>query len=209
MTVTKHASGPAIIVLCVALAACSSPPDQPSANDTAVNERVVETPAVETNTEAPTKSILRPEVVEPAPEATPLQPVDRIIAFDEGGDTLTDAARRALDELATNPLVQAGGALTVRGHSDTRGSDRVNLRSSRKRAEAVRDYLVAKGIAPDRLTVIALGETTPLVPNAHPDGSDDPEARKKNRRVEVHVALPAAPPPAEDAPVDNGVAPAT
>jgi OOP family OmpA-OmpF porin len=57
----------------------------------------------------------------------------------------------------------------------------------------VRDYLVEKGIAADRITVVALGETTPLVPNARPDGSDDPEARARNRRVEVAVDLPPGP----------------
>ena len=65
--------------------------------------------------------------------------------------------------------------------------------SDASRAEAVRDYLVEKGIAADRITVVALGETTPLVPNARPDGSDDPEARARNRRVEVAVDLPPKP----------------
>lgn len=207
MIAIKQRTGAAIAATCAALAACSPASERHGGNDDAVvNTRVVEPAAVETTAGAPTKSILRPEVVEPTPEPTPVQPIDRVIPMD--GPVLSDAARQALDELMTNPLVQAGGALTLRGHSDTRGNDRSNLLASRKRAETVRDYLVSKGIAPDRLTVIALGETTPLVPNAQPDGSDDPEARKKNRRVEVHVALPAAPVPADDTAGGNVAAPA-
>jgi OOP family OmpA-OmpF porin len=58
---------------------------------------------------------------------------------------------------------------------------------SRKRAEAVRDYLAGKGIARTAMTVIARGETRPIAPNARPDGSDDSAGRARNRRVEIFV----------------------
>src|SRR3546814_20124245 len=86
-----------------------------------------------------------------------------------------------------------GGAITVRGHSDSRGSDSDNLRVSEARAKAVADYLVTKGIAADRMTVLGVGETRPIAPNAHLDGSADEQGRAKNRRVDVEAAPEPAP----------------
>lgn len=136
------------------------------------------------------KSIIRPEA-EPSPEPTqpPLEPIERDVQFPEGA-TLDSAATAALDALLAEPALQAGGPITLRGHSDSKGDDAKNLRTSRRRAEAVRDYLVGKGVAADRITVIALGEARPIAPNAKPDGSDDEAGRARNRRVGVAVALP-------------------
>ncbi len=193
----------ALVALCVAVAACTAPtrqPEQPADNDTAVANVPAAAPEeADINADgASTRSILRPEVSAPTPEPPALEPVDATIAFDRSGLTLTDASRELLDELVDRPAVKAGGPIVLRGHSDTRGSDRANLATSRKRAEIVATYLKQKGIAADRMTIIALGETTPIVPNARPDGSDDPAAREKNRRVEIHVDLPAAATPADD-----------
>ncbi|MFD2430354.1 OmpA family protein [Sphingobium scionense] len=55
--------------------------------------------------------------------------------------------------------IKTGGAITLRGHSDSKGNDGDNRVASRVRAEAVEAYLVEKGIAKDRITLIALGET--------------------------------------------------
>lgn len=189
----------AVLMAAVGLAACSPGPDgnrsEPVvANDTIGNDSVGN---VAENAAAAPKSILRPEVVEPEPAAPALEPVAATVAFGASGLALDDAGRAALDTVLASPTTVAGGAITLRGHSDSPGNDRANLLASRRRAEAVRDYLVEKGIAGDRITVVALGETTPIVPNARPDGSDDPEARAKNRRVEVVVDLP--PKPAEPA----------
>ncbi|UYY78176.1 OmpA family protein [Sphingomonas sp. R1] len=156
--------------------------------------------------EAP-KSILRPEVVPDEPEKPELKPLDVVVPFGGSGLKLDDAGRKLLDEMLRNATLAAGGPITIGGHSDTRGKDRDNLVSSRKRAEAVRDYLLSKGVPAERMTLIAFGETRALVPNSKPDGSDDPEARAKNRRVEVQVALPQ-PAQAETAPAApaNGTA---
>ena len=97
-----------------------------------------------------------------------------------------------IDTLLSDPVVALGGPITIWGHSDSQGSDAANLSASRRRAEAVRDYLVQKGVAADRITVIAMGEARPIAPNRKLDGSDDPEGRDKNRRVEIKVDLPKA-----------------
>ena len=141
-------------------------------------------------------SIIRPEVAEevaPLPPPPPPEPLHEVIAFGDSGTALDDLAKAAIDGLLANPRFANGGAITLSGHSDSSGNDADNLAVSRRRAEAVRDYLIAKGIPAERMTVIALGERRPLAPNAHPDGSDHPEGRRRNRRVEITVASPAGP----------------
>jgi OOP family OmpA-OmpF porin len=192
----------------VALAGCNA--REPARDNAAAENKSIlaEDDGLANNSaaEAP-KSILRPEVVPDEPEKPELKPLDVVVPFGGSGLKLDDAGRKLLDEMLGNATLAAGGPITIGGHSDTRGNDRDNLISSRKRAEAVRDYLLSKGMPAERMTVIAFGETRALVPNAKPDGSDDPEARAKNRRVEVQVALPQ-PAAAETAPAApaNGTA---
>lgn len=197
---TLGAIGPIALIL----AACTPAADttgngaavQPADNTAAENAPGNDVAGNTTGNEAaPVRSILRPEIVAPEPEPPALEPLDRVIPFPQPGHQLDDEGRKLLDSLLTDPIMKAGGAITLSGHSDSKGEDRANLRVSRQRAEAVRDYLVEKGVAPTRITVVALGETRPLVPNAHPDGSDDPAARARNRRVEIAIALPEAPAP--------------
>ena len=78
-------------------------------------------------------------------------------------------------------------SVLIEGYADAVGSKSFNLRLSRARAEAVRDYLVASGIAADRLRAVGRGEIEPLAPNARDDGSDNPEGRAVNRRVELSI----------------------
>ena len=66
--------------------------------------------------------------------------------------------------------------------------DDYNQKLSERRAAAVRDWLVKPGdVAPARLSAKGFGPAKPVAPNAKPDGSDDPEGRQKNRRVEIRV----------------------
>lgn len=198
----------AALALALVLAGCDAR-EAPRDNEAAENKSILAEDGLANNSaaEAP-KSILRPEVVSEEPEKPVLKPLDLIVPFGASGLKLDDAGRKLLDAMLGNPSVAAGGPIRIGGHSDTRGNDRDNLAASRRRAEAVRDYLLSKGITAERMTVIAFGETRALVPNAKPDGSDDPEARAKNRRVEVQVALPAAAEPA-DAALDNSSAEAS
>jgi outer membrane protein OmpA-like peptidoglycan-associated protein len=76
--------------------------------------------------------------------------------------------------------------LEISGHTDDMGSAAYNLDLSQQRANAVKFYLQAKGIAPERLTAIGFGETKPLAPN-QVNGKDNPEGRKLNRRTEFKV----------------------
>lgn len=150
------------------------------------------------------ESVMRPSVlaeVEPAPPPAPPPPPTRaVLPFPDRGFDLGADARGALDALLTPERVAGTPTVIVRGHSDSRGSDRQNRAASQRRAEAVRDYLVGKGVAAERVRVVALGETRPVAPNALPDGSDNPAGRARNRRVEVEFSEAPA---AEVAPVTS------
>ncbi|MDD9937927.1 MAG: OmpA family protein [Myxococcales bacterium] len=82
------------------------------------------------------------------------------------------------DVLLRNPHVKR---VEVQGHTDNRGATDLNARLSQARAEAVRDWLVSAGIAPDRLTAKGYGDTRPLVPNI------TDRNRAKNRRVQFII----------------------
>jgi outer membrane protein OmpA-like peptidoglycan-associated protein len=184
---------PAALLLGVALTACQPSADVPADNlasemDNAIN--------VADNGADPPRSILRPEVASGV-DTPQIEPADALIGFGASPMALDDAAKVALDTLMISPAMQAGGLVTLRGHSDSHGNDGDNRVASRIRAEKVRDYLIARGLDKRRITIVALGEARPVAPNATEDGKDDPEGRAKNRRVEAHVALPTVmvPPP--------------
>lgn len=77
--------------------------------------------------------------------------------------------------------------LLITGHTDALGSEEYNLKLSVNRANSVAGYLKKQNIDPARLTVKGLGESTPLVRNTNPDGTDNPEGRALNRRVELQL----------------------
>ncbi len=81
--------------------------------------------------------------------------------------------------------------MRIEGHTDSEGSDDLNLQLSNDRARAVREYLEAKGISPGRLSSVGYGETRPIDTNRTLSG------RANNRRVEFHLTEE---PPAEAAP---------
>ena len=111
---------------------------------------------------------------------------DALFAFDRAD--LTPEAEQALlslrDELASRP----GARLSIEGHTDAVGDEAYNQRLSERRARAVRDVLARQGLTAASTPVVGHGESSPVSPNTKPDGSDDPEGRAKNRRVELVFA---------------------
>jgi outer membrane protein OmpA-like peptidoglycan-associated protein len=71
--------------------------------------------------------------------------------------------------------------VSIEGHTDSVGGEASNMRLSQKRAEAVRDYLVSKGVSPSRLEAIGYGPTKPLMSNKTARG------KAKNRRTEFRI----------------------
>lgn len=89
-----------------------------------------------------------------------------------------------LDKLADTLLKSKGWTLEVQGHTDDKGSDDFNMKLSQNRADAVRNYLITKGVLLDSITAKGFGESVPLVPN------DSNANREKNRRVEFRITKP-------------------
>jgi outer membrane protein OmpA-like peptidoglycan-associated protein len=81
-----------------------------------------------------------------------------------------------------------GAPATIDGHTDGMGGADHNQKLSARRASAVRDWLPKEGgIPPTRLTARGFGMTRSIAPNTKKDGGDDPDGRRKNRRVEIRV----------------------
>ncbi len=77
--------------------------------------------------------------------------------------------------------------LKVAGHTDAIGSEIYNKALSLRRARQVAGYLSSRGIGQDRILVSGYGEELPAAINSNPDGTDSPEGRKYNRRVEISL----------------------
>ncbi len=98
---------------------------------------------------------------------------------------LLPGAQAKLDEVAAALTKQdAESKIVVEGHTDSQGEASYNQDLSQRRAQSVRDYLVSRGIAADRITAQGFGLTRPIADNASPEG------RANNRRVAI-VVLPA------------------
>jgi outer membrane protein OmpA-like peptidoglycan-associated protein len=119
---------------------------------------------------------------------------DREIHVDLAADVLFDFDKFALRPEAAETLRKVGqvvasygdAPLLIEGYTDNKGTHAYNMKLSQNRAEAVKKWLVDKaGIKPSRITTTGLGETKPVAPNRTPGGSDDPDGRQKNRRVEL------------------------
>lgn len=144
-----------------------------------------EPPAPRVKADAPPEgaSIMRPEVLAESEAAAPAplpDPVEARVLFGLGETTLTDEARAMLDALIEGKALTDGHwHLTLTGRTDASGDPETNERLARERAEAVRAYLVDKGIAADRIAIIAAGE-----PEADPETAASP---MQNRRVDIRA----------------------
>jgi outer membrane protein OmpA-like peptidoglycan-associated protein len=81
----------------------------------------------------------------------------------------------------------------ISGHTDAMGPYDYNLELSLQRAKTAHKWLLANGISKDRVTYNYYSFSKPAEPNKNPDGSDNPEGRRKNRRVEFKVYTKAIP----------------
>lgn len=95
-----------------------------------------------------------------------------------------DISFAILDEVADILFEYPDMAVRIEGHTDSQGSSSYNLRLSQDRADAVRAYLIERGIGPNRLSAIGYGEERPIEDN------DTSSGRAANRRVEFHITIP-------------------
>lgn len=107
------------------------------------------------------------------------------ISFASGKADIQPNFRTVLDNFATTLKNNPNTLVTIIGHTDNTGSDAINNPLSVNRAANTRDYLTARGISANRITIDGRGSHEPLVAN------DTATNRAKNRRVEIFVAEPA------------------
>lgn len=101
------------------------------------------------------------------------------ILFDTGSDNIRAESTPTLKEMVAMLTEHPDLSLTIEGHTDNVGDAQANTTLSAKRADAVKAYLVSKGVSADRLTTKGLGASKPAAPNATAEG------RQQNRRVEL------------------------
>ena len=132
-----------------------------------------------------------PGLVPPPPPPPPPPPVKQSFSekmtfgsdslFDFDRATLKPAAQARLDELVEKMRGADITAIHLAGYTDSVGTQAYNMKLSERRANAVRDYLVSKGINPSLIDAHGNGALEPVASNATAEG------RAKNRRVEVEV----------------------
>jgi outer membrane protein OmpA-like peptidoglycan-associated protein len=107
------------------------------------------------------------------------------ILFDTDSVALREESRKVLDDLAGNFARYPDEQITIEGHTDAVGSAEEKQFLSQRRANTVREYLIAAGIGPRQITAEGFGDTRPKASN------DTPEGRQLNRRVEIRITAPS------------------
>jgi OmpA-OmpF porin, OOP family len=119
----------------------------------------------------------------PPPAAPPPPPPAEVVLkgvnFENASAVLKPESAAVLDDVAANIKKCNCGRVEIHGYTDSVGKPEYNKKLSERRANAVKDYLVAHGIATDLLTAQGFGEEHPIASNATPAG------RAENRRVTV------------------------
>ena len=136
---------------------------------------------------APAKPATPAAPQKPAAKPTPPKPVAEKVTlaadvlFDFDKSVLKNEGKSKLDDLAGKVKAINLEVVIAIGHTDGIGSDAYNQKLSVRRAEAVKAYLVSKGIEPNRVYTEGKGKKQPVASNATKEG------RQKNRRVEIEV----------------------
>jgi outer membrane protein OmpA-like peptidoglycan-associated protein/tetratricopeptide (TPR) repeat protein len=152
--------------------------------ETTMEEQPVEEQAL---TEEPAETVV--PVIKPQTVMYVIRPVffgfDRFDLTNEAKTTLNDL----VEILKTYPMLEVNAI----GHTDNKGSEAYNMMLSKKRSANVVQYITRKGIDGKRIQSLGKGESQPVARNSNPDGSDSPEGRQLNRRVEILVVKPDLP----------------
>ena len=106
------------------------------------------------------------------------------VNFQQSGTTLSTSSYPTLDRLADFARDCSDASILVTGHSDASGNESSNKHLSRTRAQVVADYLIARGVNADALSVAGAGSEFPIADNATPQG------RERNRRIVFELQQP-------------------
>lgn len=104
------------------------------------------------------------------------------VLFDAGRATLNPGAARAIDQLATFLKENPARTIEIEGYTDSVGSEQMNQTLSERRANAVKNALMDRGIESNRIAARGFGEGNPVASNATAAG------RQQNRRVEIVIS---------------------
>lgn len=108
------------------------------------------------------------------------------ILFDTGSAALKPEAVDQLGKLGDIIAKYSDDRVRIEGYTDSSGSNKTNEELSLRRASAVKEVLVGRGVQEKQITALGMGETQPVADNATAAG------RSKNRRVEMHIDVPNA-----------------
>jgi OmpA-OmpF porin, OOP family len=103
------------------------------------------------------------------------------VGFETNSATITAESRAVLDPVAANLKKYSQLQIELQGHTDSAGADQYNLSLSQRRADSVREYLVAQGVSASQVVAKGYGESQPIAANA------TPQSRAQNRRVVMKV----------------------
>ncbi len=109
------------------------------------------------------------------------------VLFASGKSSLLSSGAQKLTQVASVLKDQPDHEIAVEGYTDSRGSDELNQSLSEQRAESVRNFLIAQGVAPEHINAVGLGASNPVADNSTAEGRAD------NRRVEIVVKEPPEP----------------
>ena len=108
------------------------------------------------------------------------------VLFDFDKADLLPKAIPQLEKVSTILKSYPNAFCSIEGHTDNKGLTEYNQKLSERRADSVRNWLLAHGVS-SRMAIRGWGATKPVAPNTLPNGRDNPEGRQKNRRVEIVV----------------------
>jgi OmpA-OmpF porin, OOP family len=114
-------------------------------------------------------------------QALPEKPHSYTLHFEESGTDLTPESAAMIENIRQEIVKRSAPEITVIGHTDRTGSPEDNLSLSLKRAEAIRDILVAGGVSAQIIQTVGRGELEPVVE------TEDGVAEPRNRRVVISV----------------------
>jgi outer membrane protein OmpA-like peptidoglycan-associated protein len=109
------------------------------------------------------------------------------ILFDFDKSNLRPAAESTLMQVAKVIQSYPRARVLIEGYTDSKGSDSYNVKLSDRRAVSVKSWFAQHGVAANSMQTHGWGAAKPVAPNTNPDGSDDPDGRQKNRRVEITI----------------------
>lgn len=140
-------------------------------------------------------SALKNEIVDLVAKGVDVNETATEVKINLLGDILFDFNKADIRSVAEPTLAQVAkmigsyskAQVLIDGYTDAKGSESYNAKLSDHRAVSVKNWFAKHGVAANSIQTHGWGAAKPVAPNTKPDGSDDPEGRQKNRRVEITI----------------------